>query len=44
MWGVAGGEGQLVHSSGRISSNVVASDSGEVTDNQIGVIFVGSVG
>jgi hypothetical protein len=42
MWEVASGEGQFVHSSGRISSNFFVSDSGDVTDNQIGVIFVGT--
>ena len=40
MWQVTGGEGQFEHAEGRISSNLLVSDTGDVTDNQIGVIFV----
>jgi hypothetical protein len=40
MWQVASGEGQFANAEGRIASNFFVSDSGEVTDNQIGVIFV----
>jgi hypothetical protein len=34
------GEGQFARASGRITSNFFLSDTGELTDNQIGVIFV----
>jgi hypothetical protein len=40
MWQVASGEGQFHSAKGRITSNFFVSDSGELTDNQIGVIFV----
>jgi hypothetical protein len=40
MWQVTSGEGQFENAEGRISSNFFVSDTGEVTDNQIGVIFV----
>jgi hypothetical protein len=40
MWQVASGEGQFENAEGRITSNFFVSDTGELTDNQIGVIFV----
>ena len=40
MWRVDGGEGQFAGASGYITSNFTLSDTGEVTDNQFGVIFV----
>jgi hypothetical protein len=40
MWEVEDGEGQFEHAEGRITSNFFLSDTGELTDNQIGVIFV----
>lgn len=43
MWQVMSGEGQFEYAEGRISSNFLVSDTGEVTDNQIGVIFVGGL-
>jgi hypothetical protein len=40
MWQVERGEGQFEGAEGRITSNFFVSDTGELTDNQIGVIFV----
>ena len=40
MWRVEGGEGQFAGATGYITSNFTLSDTGEVTDNQFGVIFV----
>jgi hypothetical protein len=40
MWRVDGGEGQFAGASGYITSNFTLSDTGEVTDNHFGVIFV----
>ncbi len=40
MWQVTSGEGQFERAEGRVSSNFFVSDTGEVTDNQIGVIFI----
>ena len=37
---VEGGTGQFAHASGWITSNFVLSDTGEVTDHQLGVVFV----
>jgi hypothetical protein len=37
---IEGGEGQFAGSEGLITSNFLLSDSGEVTDNHLGVIFV----
>jgi len=37
---IEGGEGQFVGSEGLITSNFLFSDSGEVTDNHLGLIFV----
>lgn len=39
-WRVEGGHGQFAGASGLITSNFLISDTGEVTDNHIGVIFV----
>jgi hypothetical protein len=39
VWEVAGGEGQFEGASGRITSNFFLSDTGDLTDNQLGVIF-----
>lgn len=40
MWRVDEGEGQFAGASGLITSNFFVSDTGEVTDNHFGVIFV----
>jgi hypothetical protein len=40
VWEVEGGEGQFEGASGRITSNFFVSDTGEMTDNQLGVIFI----
>jgi hypothetical protein len=37
---VLGGEGQFRGAYGRIVSNVLVSDTGEITDNHLGVVFV----
>jgi hypothetical protein len=37
---VVGGKGQFKDASGRITSNFVVSDTGELTDNQLGMLFV----
>jgi hypothetical protein len=37
---VVGGKGQFKGASGRITSNFVVSDTGELTDNQLGVLFL----
>jgi hypothetical protein len=37
---VDGGTGQFANASGRITSNFVLSDTGEVTDHQVGLVFV----
>lgn len=42
VWEIEDGEGQFEHASGRITSNFVLSDTGEVTDNHLGLIFVAS--
>lgn len=39
VWEVAGGEGQFEGASGRITSNFFLSDTGDLTENQLGVIF-----
>jgi DNA-binding CsgD family transcriptional regulator len=36
-----GGEGKFAGARGRIASNFLLSDTGELTDNQFGLIFVG---
>jgi hypothetical protein len=40
VWLVEAGEGQFAGAAGRITSNFFLSDTGELTDNQLGVIFV----
>jgi len=40
MWQVERGEGQFAEAQGRITSNFFVSDTGELTDHQVGVIFV----
>ncbi len=40
MWRIDSGEGQFEGASGLITSNFTVSDTGEVTDNHFGVIFV----
>ena len=40
MWRVDGGEGQFEGASGYITSNFTMDESGHVTDNQLGVIYV----
>jgi hypothetical protein len=40
VWQVDGGEGQFEGARGLITSNFTVSDSGEVTDHHMGVIFV----
>jgi hypothetical protein len=40
MWEIEGGEGQFKGSSGRITSNFFLSDTGEITANHLGVVFV----
>ena len=40
MWEIEGGEGQFEGARGRITSNFFVSDTGELTDNHLGVIFV----
>jgi hypothetical protein len=37
---VEGGEGQFAGAEGFITSNFLVSDTGEVTDNQLGLIFI----
>ena len=37
---IAGGAGQFEHAEGVITSNFLVSDTGEVTDNHFGLIFV----
>lgn len=39
VWEVTGGEGQFEGASGRITSNFFLSDTGDLTDNQLGVVF-----
>jgi hypothetical protein len=40
VWTVVGGEGQFANASGRITSNFFVSDTGDLTENQLGVVFV----
>jgi hypothetical protein len=40
IWDVSSGEGQFEGASGRIASNFFLSDTGDLTDNQLGVIFI----
>jgi hypothetical protein len=37
---VDGGIGQFEHAVGRITSNFLLSDTGELTDHQVGLVFV----
>jgi hypothetical protein len=37
---ICGGSGRFAGASGRITSNFVLSDEGEITDNHLGVVFV----
>jgi hypothetical protein len=37
---IEGGEGRFADASGRITSNFLVSDTGELTDNHLGLIFV----
>jgi hypothetical protein len=37
---IEGGTGQFARASGRITSNFVISDTGELTDNQLGLVFL----
>jgi hypothetical protein len=39
VWEVAGGAGRFDGASGRVTSNFFLSNTGEVTENQLGVIF-----
>ena len=39
VWEVEGGEGQFRGARGRITSNFFVSDTNELTDNQLGLIF-----
>jgi hypothetical protein len=39
VWEVTGGDGQFDDAGGRITSNFLLSDTGELTENQLGVIF-----
>lgn len=40
VWAIEGGEGQFEGASGRIASNFVLSDTGELTDNHLGLVFL----
>ena len=40
MWRVDGGDGQFAGASGYITSNFTMDETGNVTDNQFGVIYV----
>ena len=39
VWTIVGGEGQFAHASGRVTSNFFLSDTGDLTENQLGVVF-----
>jgi hypothetical protein len=41
IWEVVGGEGQFANASGRITSNFFLSDTGDLTENQLGIVFTG---
>ena len=43
MWEIEGGEGQFDGVRGRITSNFFVSDTGELTDNHLGLIFVDGI-
>jgi hypothetical protein len=38
---IVGGEGQFAGATGRITSNLLLSDSGDLTDTHLGVLFLG---
>ena len=40
VWEVVGGDGQFDGAAGRITSNFLVSDTGDLTENQLGVVFV----
>ena len=40
IWKVDEGDGQLAGATGYITSNFIVTDTGEVTDNQLGVFFL----
>jgi hypothetical protein len=40
VYEIAGGEGQFAAASGRITSNLLLSDSGDLTDTHLGVLFL----
>ena len=40
VWDVEAGEGQFASARGRITSNFLLSNTGELTDNQLGMVFV----
>jgi hypothetical protein len=40
VWQLEGGSGQFARAEGLITSNFLVSDTGEVTDNHLGLIFV----
>jgi hypothetical protein len=40
IWEVDGGNGRFEDAQGLITSNFLVSDTGDVTDNQFGVVFV----
>lgn len=44
VWEVTGGSGQFVAASGQVTSNFFLSDTGELTENQLGVIFASPLG
>ncbi|MGH7861130.1 MAG: hypothetical protein ACREOS_02720 [Candidatus Dormibacteraceae bacterium] len=44
IWKVERGEGQFAGARGLITSNLIRGDAGEVTDNQLGVIFLAPPG
>ena len=44
VWTVVGGEGQFANATGRITSNFFVSDTGDLTENQLGVVFANGTG
>jgi hypothetical protein len=43
-WKIDGGSGTLARATGRIVSNFLVSDGGELTDHEVAVLFVDDVG
>jgi hypothetical protein len=43
-WEIVGGDGQFEGASGRITSNFLVSDTGDLTENQLGVVFTNGAG